>query len=71
MDQWLMRVEGALAAHFKQENGASRPRCAGSAAHSRWCRYDGSSESSDGHGHWMPPSSSRRRYDMPACIGER
>ena len=25
MDQWLMRVEGELAAHFKQENGASRP----------------------------------------------
>jgi len=25
VDQWLMRVEGALAAHFKQENGPSRP----------------------------------------------
>jgi hypothetical protein len=25
MTPWLMRVEGALAAHFKQENGPSRP----------------------------------------------
>jgi hypothetical protein len=23
-----------------------------------------------GHGHWIPPSSSSRVYDIPACIGE-
>ena len=26
---------------------------------------------SSGHGHWMPPSSSRRAYDIPPCMGER
>jgi hypothetical protein len=24
-NQWLMRIEGSLAAHFKEPNGASRP----------------------------------------------
>src|SRR5258708_10997386 len=24
-DEWLMRIEGALSAHFKQPNGKSRP----------------------------------------------
>ena len=24
-EPWLMRIEGALAAHFKQEDGSSRP----------------------------------------------
>ncbi len=24
---------------------------------------------SSGHGHWIPPSSSSRAYDIPACIG--
>src|SRR5581483_4174117 len=40
-------------------------------SHSRPCRNWSPGWSSSQHGHWMPPSASRRAYVMPACMGER
>src|SRR5918994_465689 len=51
-------------------NGAAGPRSSGSSSPSLAWRNFVPGWSSDGHGHWIPPSASRRFHDMPACIGE-